>query len=586
MIENTYIFQCSKDNVNNSQEIFKNCYLKNSFSSASQVIIHEEDENFRIDAFGHFYFSNSKNIYPYSDSNHLLKDLSISNPIEFLNSIAGGLYSIWILDKKNNKLYASTENFGATALYWKATETSILLSNNQFALNSECNFDEMSSFEFLIYGYLPLSDSLFALTKRLQPNKLIMIDLKTIKLMLVDKKSFAYLAPKNRYSNQDEILEKMQKAFQEYFERIMNLDSFFGLSGGYDSRLIAAYLKNTNSHAIHYMNSDLLERKAASLTAKLSNLPLQMEIFPEEAPTLYHDNMRYQYLSISSFEYSHVLHLQENAKLSNAKFYVDGYIGDTIFGGTYFEAKRKNIFYLLKYLFFQESKDEPLPEDIHEWNKIISDREILDYSKMDFLPKDSIKNHIELKTKEVLGSIKENIYTKEDLMEKWKHVTRARCMISMGPTGINLFMPACVPFLDNKILEICLNTTKNLRSMDRLYNLFWKKYFLEYAKIAKARTGSYAIYGNFVFRLHHIFNTLYKKFYEFFFSTKDRYIDTKSYVFSDKNSALWMNLRSDLSKLPLSIREYIEKSDFNSLVKDERFFLRLMSLCNYARKTE
>lgn len=584
MLTNTYVLKCAKKNQDKAYKtIYTNLGLISNFQPNNKSFSTIEDPDYRIDSLGHFYFSDSLDFYPYADSKKLLEKIEFSNPIDFLKNISGGLYSIWILDKKENKLYISTENFGATGIFIKEEKEEIYISNNQFAINQKCNFNESASIEFLTYGYLPYSDSLFEHTKRLAPYSIISIDLLELNIKIMKKDEFKYLSPDERFSDPRKILIDLKLAFDQYFKRIPKLKAFMGLSGGYDSRLIAAFLRDSKTSAIHYKNSNKAEQVSATKTSLYCKIPLRIEKFPDESPSRYSKNMSSQFSSISSFEYSHVLHLQENVKISSAHLYFDGYIGDTILGGTYFESKPKNMKFLFKYLFFQESKDESLPKDVIKWLDFVSDREILNWQDISDFASQEIIEKINKKKLLVLESLKGKVYTKEDLIEAWKHLTRARCMISMGPSGINQFIPACVPFLDNRIFSKCLNISKKLRSMDRIYNMFWNKYFPELARITKARTGSSPKFGNILFRLHHIWNSIGKKIYEKFAKPKDQYIDSNSYLSNEANMKLWMELKLPSSRIPKSIAQYLNENTIEELTKNPRLFLRLMSLQNYAR---
>ncbi|MCB1178485.1 MAG: hypothetical protein KDK36_12945, partial [Leptospiraceae bacterium] len=459
-----------------------------------------------------------------------------------------------------------TEELAISPLYYN---DKFEFSNNQFIISKNYNPSDLSCIEFLEYGYLPFSDSLYTEVKRKHPDEILKFSLeeksiKSIPIPLNFHKGY-------QFDSIEKSLEDLNKAFIQFFSRIKDQRTFFGLSGGYDSRIIAAYLQNTNSSCIHYLNSDKTERLSAEKVSILSNIPIKKEKFPKDSPFLYFSKFSSRFINLSSFEYSHVLHLQENSLQKEYDVYIDGYIGDTILGGTYFETKKKDLIYSLKYISFLEKFNSRIP-DKNILINYLTDKESLFYQNSD-LP-ESYKKFIYSHKNSLLEKLLPHSKNLETLEESWKHYTRARKMISMGPTGINLQIPAFSPFIDKKIKSICFSIPQEYRNMDRIYNLFWKKYFSEFSKIPKSRTGGKAYRGNFIYRLQHIINNIIKKIQK---SNSEEYISIRDYI-SHPNNLFLKELIENSNNQFLS---NFQKAFYNLKIpksKEDQYFLRMASL--------
>jgi asparagine synthase (glutamine-hydrolysing) len=160
-----------------------------------------------------------------------------------LRSVAGGLYGIFVLDHRRRTLAVTVDWQGFWPLYYRADRGAVHFSNDQFSLGAIAALSEAALHEYLKYGYLPFSESLFDSVHRIGPGETITVGLSEHTETCSRDVGRVPLRPlSERYRSTEEASTELVAAFDSYFARFDGRRWAVGLSGGYDSRLIAAYL--------------------------------------------------------------------------------------------------------------------------------------------------------------------------------------------------------------------------------------------------------------------------------------------------------------------------------------------------------
>ncbi|MCB1158230.1 MAG: hypothetical protein KDK45_12070, partial [Leptospiraceae bacterium] len=469
-------------------------------------------ENYVICLQGNFYLDSALSIDTAKNLDEFSEKLNQIGVEAAISCIRGGLFSLAVYDKKSLNLYLKTDNMGINPLFYRVDDEEIEISDNQFSISSKENVSYLACIEYLKFGYLPFSPSLFENIQRLMPEEFICIHTQSRQLTKTDKMWYKYVSVGERHCDIIESTERIHIALESYFSLMPEKKYMLGLSGGYDSRLILAFLSYRNPELLHFQNRDnSRDTNLAKKAAELAGLSLNVMGFPQNALALFHTNLRHTFRNLNSLEYSHLLFLHYLINEQKPAYYVDGCAGDTILGGTYYFEGGKDPISVLKYIYMQGNYNHPFQSMRSYEERLYSQREsVTDFYMQELIGKDE-KVEIRKKMRAIVQFLKAYSQTHEDLLEAIGHYTRTRCLLSTGPTGSLSTVPCLVPFLDREIKKAALDTSKDLRSMDRLYNHYWNQYHPEFSRIRRSGTGGKASSGNVLYRLQHVINYTMKK---------------------------------------------------------------------------
>jgi hypothetical protein len=463
----------------------------------------EEDHRYRLLVIGDFYIRDSTSMCPRENTRLLLHLLSSSNNADLaMQNIHGGIYALVIIDKLTNSAKIMVDAHGYFPLYCLCDGNSLLLADNQTVLCSR--IDALPMYEFLRYGYLPFSDSFCSTVRRFQPRHIAEVRALpggTLKIAH-DYREIVPEKPPTIFST-DEAATQLHAAFGGYFSRIPDSSVMAGLSGGYDSRLIAAYLRDRSLKLVNFGNPNSLEVRCAKQTAEALDFPLTS--YTVSLDSVYSQAVHWTRLMRipSSLEYSHVGVLAQQVRNNTPDYYVDGFLGGARIGSSYFYkiGNRPNL--LLKNLFFLDSYANPLRNADFYQDLLLNDLTNLPRSEFSRLNESVCHADLEQTVQTVAGKTMSAALTHEWLTEKLRLEFRAKSLITNGPTSISTYTTCLCPFNDSDILSICERTAKHLRAGDRLYNAFWRLSFPDLCDIPKNNTGGRARQANFNYRARH-----------------------------------------------------------------------------------
>ncbi|MGH1363398.1 MAG: hypothetical protein ACRBF0_07575 [Calditrichia bacterium] len=447
---------------------------------------------------GHLYLHDSKTLDGQTNLRRIREILNNEKPEDLAHHIAGGLFVLIIYDRINHELFVLQDDYGAMPVFvWNSYECIYISSNvmsihrqSQYGL-SETSLCPIATVEFLKYGYLPFSDSIFLNIDRLKPGQVLSVACQRGTLSTTPVSLHTYLPSDLRYQSLQDAGEALHKAINAYFARFSQAEYFIGLSGGYDSRLLANYTSSFAPDCLNFGYDRSAETVLASQVADSLNLEFRSESFPTNLPAVYGSDVASRQRIMATLEYAHVSHLQQRVQQSNADFYMDGFIGDVILGSGYFYKKGKSPKELLDYMFLTMDVNEPARDDSFYLDMLYNDPEAIDDSGLSGMMTGGIRSELLKRIRHTLDAARSSADLHLDIVEAAKHYTRGRNLISAGPVSISSFARCACLFVDAQVRTVCLNTDKRLRIGNGLYNYYWRTYLPELSHFRKAgSTGS------------------------------------------------------------------------------------------------
>ncbi|MEL6821710.1 MAG: asparagine synthase-related protein, partial [Calditrichota bacterium] len=268
-------------------------------------------------------------------------------------------------------------------------------------------------------------------------------------------------------------------------------DYFLGLSGGYDSRLLAQAVKDFSPRCLNFGYPDSTETKLAAEVAEFLNAGFTTESFPEDLIACHGASIADKQRIMFTLEYAHVSHLQQRVREAKTDFFLDGFVGDVVLGSGYFYKKGGSVKDLLNYLFLTMNINEPARENTFYQEMLYNDPEAISDAELSGLMTGGIRAEIMKRIRRTLETVRDSAEMHFDIVEAVRHYTRGRNLIAGGPVGIGNYARAACLFVDSRVRAVCMNTNKKLRIGNGLYNYYWRTYLPELSHFRKAgSTGS------------------------------------------------------------------------------------------------
>lgn len=478
------------------------------FAGDKQPALWYESSNakFKLYLEGYFYLDSVDTFDPQINLDHFLLSLNTRSISSVQGMIAGGLFNLFIHNIRTGTIEILNDRMGLLPLYVHESEDQFAFSNNQFNFRHRSKLSSTACFEFLKYGYLPVSPSLFTHVDRMGAGT---------RLFHVPQSTTIHHFPVLGFksSSSGNISESQWlEAFDQYFNRLKKSRVMMGLSGGYDSRWIAANIKELKPQLLNFGVADCPETKLAKVSADHMGLNVDNRQFPVDGVIQYASKLRSEFRTISSLENIHVLHLSECVKDKEAEFYLDGFLGDVIVGDTYYREKPDRLRSLVNYLSGKQQLDIPA-KSMEEYSSTLCHQDKQGLDDAEIIP--FLGQHTADKlSKRYLAWTHENkqeFSNHYDQVEYFKLFTRGRNLIMNGPISIQQHTQVLTPFMDYRVLDLGIHTSKDLKFSGKLYNMLWRKKFPELSKIRKAGTFGKAVDNAFVYRLKYIAFVLIKR---------------------------------------------------------------------------
>ena len=548
-----------------------------------------ENEQYTLLLRGHFYCEAAHSLEANENLGLLLEEIRIRGSFaKALATITGGIYSLFAIDRQRGSLQVTVDRTASMPLYFRNQRGGVEFSNNQFVFQEEPS--ELAVCEFLKYGYLPISESLFEGVHRLGPGEIVSWKpgFQTTRNR-VHSPCHEYLPPDRRTQNPAEAAERLAAAFDRYFARLGSGRGISGLSGGYDSRLIAAYCAEKNVEFFNFGHPNSREVLMAQLVAKRLGRPLNCFRIPEDAVARHGERFPSVMTALDSFEDAHILELIDRTVKAKAEFSLDGYIGDTIVGGNYFYNLAQGLSGLLPWS-RTAKRFESVPLETHEYvSMIYGNRRAVPDAELHGLMTDEFRDLLRGKARKVVEAHQPNCPTHEDLRESLIHRIRGNRLIAGGPVAGGAVALAGCPFIDRTVFETAMNCAKHVRAGDRLYNALWRLRFPQLADLPKSNTGGRAIDSDWGYRMNHLRTAILRRAIDpglnrLTRGLRDRtesYSSSKTYLANPANQKFMQALVGRSADcLPQRIAEVLT-SPFASGVLHPLVSLRLCTLLEY-----
>lgn len=461
-----------------------------------------ENEKFILLLDGYFYFNDSREVDARENLSVFLGMLNILPLSDVANKISGGLFNLIVFERDTQVLRIFNDRLGLLPLFILPGLDSFLVTNNQFNLMDQSHLSSDAVFEFMKFGYLPVSDALFE--NVLRPDAGSVFEIQTATSTYSSKTNSEIMVGRQSVSvGINELVDKWAKRFTRVFSKVIHKKIMLGLSGGNDSRLITAFLREQNPQLLNFGDQKNTESQLAGKVASKLGLPFQNEQFPNNSIAQYAEHLQAESKVITSLENIHVMHLSRRVKDFAPGIYIDGFLGDVILGDTYYAKRDRNIKGLFSFLFASNDCKSKLESDSHYANALykhdkegLSDDLVKRYVDCEFQSR-----HLLNKFKNLVSKWRSDTDSHEDLIERLRLLTRGRHLIAGGPVTIQTHTQVFLPFMDYQILDLSAQTAKSLRQGHFLYNKLWNRYFPTMARIRTA--GSFGKASDFalIFRI-------------------------------------------------------------------------------------
>ncbi len=207
-----------------------------------------------------FKWNNSENIhskgYLFDKENNLYQGENLNTYFNcvseeiFRNKIKSANGSFAIVIQKNNKLWIGVDRLRSIPLFYALQNNIFYLSDNAYWIKDKLGLkelDKISEQEFLLTGYVTGKDTLFTEIKQIQAGEYLIVKEANNKITVKNNRYYRYLHKNYFTKPKEELFNKLDKASENIFKRLINSINgrtiIIPLSGGYDSRYIAAMLK-------------------------------------------------------------------------------------------------------------------------------------------------------------------------------------------------------------------------------------------------------------------------------------------------------------------------------------------------------
>jgi len=246
------------------------------------------------------------------------------------------------LDSNKDEVKLIVDRYGLQHLYFSCADEMIVFSSEQKALIKRSAFtpvfDSMAPVVFMNNGYLLNDDSWFENIKLLEPGSFTTVNLNNFSVENEIYFDIRDIPVQYSVTDSNELADELVRLFIKAVDKQVRLNEKIGigLSGGLDSRLIAAVISKMGGDAktFTFGNKGSLETKIARQVAKKANF--EHKVY-EINNSNWLNNREEAILwteGVPGFENLHnVIALKDSRESFDVK--LDGFLGDATIGGTY-----------------------------------------------------------------------------------------------------------------------------------------------------------------------------------------------------------------------------------------------------------
>ena len=248
--------------------IFGAVELLSSHKKSNRAIV--KDASIIAVTSGHVYFNDACEDRTQGSSSSMsekMVKLYKKYELKFVRDL-NGLFVVAIYDEENARIVIANDRYGYFPLFYSFNSNNLVFSSEVGAVLKDKNvvakLEKNAVPEFFAFSFLLGDKTFFKGVNRLQPATVLSYDIKTDKLALLRYWDFKAKKPDPNKSLEDHVCEfsKLMKHAVENAVQDRDEVGIF-LSGGLDSRIIAAFASQTKTSVITFTfgTKNCLERK-------------------------------------------------------------------------------------------------------------------------------------------------------------------------------------------------------------------------------------------------------------------------------------------------------------------------------------
>ena len=269
----------------------------------------------------------------------------------FKNKITMANGSFAIVFQNSSKLWIGVDRLRSIPLFYTLQNNIFYISDSACWIKDELNLKEIDSTseqEFLLTGYVTGKDTLFTEIKQIQAGEYLIVKEANNKITIKNNRYYRYFHKDFFTDSKDKLFDKLDNISGNYIKRLIKSVKgktiVIPLSGGYDSRYIAAMLKKLdykNVICFSYGEKSFCESEISKKVAdKLGYKWYFIEYTKIKWREWFNSKEMKEYLkygnNLTSLahlqDWPAVYELKKNKKIPNDSIFVPGHSGDLLGG--------------------------------------------------------------------------------------------------------------------------------------------------------------------------------------------------------------------------------------------------------------
>ncbi len=423
-----------------------------------------ENPAFTLILDGHLYLHRATTMDAVTNLEQLLHAISVRTVEKGLQEIAGGVFTLFIVDKEHRRVIITGDRAALMPLFYLTTPDGFYCSGNAFSFRRMATISEEALVEFLKYGYLPFASAIFPDVKRRLPGQVIEVSLETRKPVISLPQIYEFKPPEYRIADLPTATEFVHRALSRYFSRMPAADYFMAPNDNLSNRLVKSWLQAVSPAS---GGDSVLPRDAC-----LPGDPA--ECAPEWFDAI-SDTLLNRFRLMLSMEHTGILGVGNPSGDRGRAHFVDELMGEELMGGAYLRPLPA------------VEPGQPVPP--HSPIRPITFYQKFLYHSAHALPDSALGRMIEPvfeswflnAARGILEINRAAGHSHEDFIESLQFFTHARSLAAARIAGIGEHTPCAAPFTDEEVLEACFRIDQSLRKDHGLMKNYLATHFPEAA---------------------------------------------------------------------------------------------------------
>lgn len=460
--------------------VFENVLVESNYQTDSQSWQVVDNPYFTLVVDGHLYLASSKRLDPRQNASEFLERITVTSIDRAIEEIAGGTFNLFIIDKEKKRMVVIGDRWGSIPLYMIKQDDKFHLSGNQFSFRKIASLFDAAVVEFLRYGYLPYSASLYLNVDRLLPGQRIDLDLANNQLRISPPAVYEFKPVKHRIALMADAGELFHRALAAYFARFDSQSISMELDGGFNSRLLYAW-SHALSPDVFFLDSPgkKQEKKIVRKIARLHESDLQITTFNPELLFQYLAQATRTFRLIHSLEFTESIHRYHVFCDRAPAHPLLSYPGEFLTGGLLNSGQNPQ-----PHPTASAQPDNSSIRDIPFYQSMLYNLpQALDDASLEGILLPDIEVWMLNACRGILEVNRNAGHVHEDFVEILTNYTQGRGLAAAIPVAVHNCSVGFSPFSDYHLSEVCFDMDKQLRNHRRFMFYYWKTFFPEMAAI-------------------------------------------------------------------------------------------------------